>query len=155
MATAPLVIGIGNPDRGDDGIGRHVAGWLRELSPPGLDVAEAGGDPTRLLELLADRPEVWLIDAAASGAAPGTLHDFDANAGPIPVKLGGPSSHGLGAADAIELARTLGALPGRCTVFTIEGASFETGAPLSPAVEAAGRGLVQRFATALARPEPS
>jgi hydrogenase maturation protease len=40
----------------------------------------------------------------------------------------------MGAAEAIELARTLGRLPRRLVVYGIEGASFHPGAPLTPAV---------------------
>jgi len=52
----------------------------------------------------------------------------------LPRHAFGLSTHGLGLAEAIELARALGALPPRCVVYAIEGASFEAGAPLTPAV---------------------
>lgn len=154
MVAPPLVVGIGNPDRGDDAIGLRVARRLRERVPKTIEVVETDGEPTRLLDLLAERTEVWLIDAAVSGAEPGTIRRFDAAAGPLPVRLGGPSSHGLGAAEAIELARTLAALPSCCLVFTIEGAAFETGGPLSPEVEAAGEALARRLAGELGNRHP-
>lgn len=146
---APLVVGIGNPDRGDDAIGLRVAGWLRELAIPGIEVAEASGEPAQLLDLLRDRPQVWLIDGCVSGAATGTLHEFDAGQCRLPVRLGSTSSHGLGAAEAIELARALGELPGRCVVLAIEGAAFERGARLTPEVGRAGEALVRRLASEL------
>jgi hypothetical protein len=37
----------------------------------------------------------------------------------------------------VELARALGRLPGRTIVYGIEGGTFDTGAPLSDAVQAA------------------
>ena len=56
---------------------------------------------------------------------------------PLPRGALGMSTHGFGLAEALELARALGQLPRRCIVYAIEGASFETGAPLSPEVAAA------------------
>ena len=47
------------------------------------------------------------------------------------------STHAFGVADAVELARALGRLPGRLDVYAIEGASFAAGDRLSPAVERA------------------
>jgi hydrogenase maturation protease len=43
----------------------------------------------------------------------------------------------VGLADAIELARALGRLPPRVTVYGIEGERFDTGAPLSDSVAGA------------------
>jgi hydrogenase maturation protease len=43
----------------------------------------------------------------------------------------------MGLADAIELARALGALPPRVVAFGIEGRSFAAGSELTPEVEAA------------------
>jgi hydrogenase maturation protease len=141
----PLVIGIGNPDRGDDAIGLVVVRRLRELAPGGIEIAEADGEPAGLVEMLGGRPAVWLIDAAGPGNDPGTVRRFDVGAEPLPVALGSPSSHGLGVAEAIELARALGVLPAACVVFTIEAAGFEPGAPLTPAVAAAGETVACRL----------
>ena len=55
------------------------------------------------------------------------------------------STHAFGVADAVELARALGRLPGRLDVYAIEGASFTAGDSLSPEVERA----VDDLATAL------
>ena len=47
------------------------------------------------------------------------------------------STHAVGLAEAIELARTLGRLPARLVVYGIEGERFEAGTGLTPAVSAA------------------
>jgi hydrogenase maturation protease len=79
-----------------------------------------------------------VIDAVSSGAEPGTVHRFDATSAPLPARLrGSTSSHALGLAEAIELGRTLGRLPGRLIVYGIEGERFEAGTELTPAVAAA------------------
>jgi hydrogenase maturation protease len=128
---APLVIGIGNPDRGDDGAGRAVAA---RLEARGFSVIACGGDATTLLDLFDGAGAVVIVDAAVSGAAPGTIVRLDLAAGEDPPRRAGTSTHGFGLAEAIALARSFGTLPARCRLFAIEAAGFEHGAGLSPAV---------------------
>jgi hydrogenase maturation protease len=111
-----LVIGIGHPDRGDDAIGRIVARQLNRQAPDGVMVFECDGEAARLLDLLEGADEVVIIDAAASGAEPGTIHRLDAVAGALPAGMFTMSTHSMGLAHAIELARTLGQLPKRCII---------------------------------------
>jgi len=131
-----LIIGIGNPDRGDDAVGRIVARRLQTQCAPGVRVVEHGGEPASLLDCLAGAETVYLIDAMVAGARPGTISRFDVAAAELPRTVFGCSTHGLGLAEAIELARTLGKLPRRCVVYAIEARAFEIGEPLSPEVAA-------------------
>jgi hydrogenase maturation protease len=133
----PLVIGIGNPDRGDDAAGRAVARWLNGRLPPDVEIIEHDGEPASLLARLEGVATAYLIDACASGTAIGTVRRFDVRAAPLSQEAFSVSTHGLGLAEAVELARALGQLPDRCIVYAIEGHSFEPGAQLSPAVAAA------------------
>ncbi len=156
--TRRLVIGIGNPDRGDDGIGPIVARGLRAHVPEGVEVLEADGEASRLLELLAAAEAAWLVDAAVSGARPGTIRRLDPIAAPLPRSLFAVSSHGLGLVEAVELARALGSLPERLIVYAIEGAEFTPGAPLAPAVAAAAVEVEERLLGEIRagrRPSPS
>jgi hydrogenase maturation protease len=132
-----IVIGVGNAWRGDDGAGLAVARRLRALSPDGVEVREVEGDATALVEAWAGADRVVVVDAAASGAPPGTVRRFDARSGPLPARHLRSSTHAFGVPDAVELARALGRLPGRLDVYAIEGASFTAGDRLSPAVERA------------------
>jgi hydrogenase maturation protease len=131
-----IVIGVGNAWRGDDGAGLAVARRLRALSPDGVEVREVEGDAIALVEAWAGADRV-VVDAAASGAPPGTVRRFDARSGPLPARHLRSSTHAFGVPDAVELARALGRLPGRLDVYAIEGASFTAGDRLSPAVERA------------------
>jgi hydrogenase maturation protease len=145
--TAPrrIVLGIGNPDRGDDAAGRRVAHLLRRMVPDDVEVAEHDGEATALLASFEGAAAAYLVDACASGAPTGTVHRFDIGAAPLPQSLFGLSTHGLGLAEAIELARALGQLPARCIVYAIEGESFELGSALSLPVSAAIAEVVQRL----------
>ncbi len=133
-----IVIGVGNPWRGDDGAGPAVA---RRLA--GGRVHE--GDAVALLDAWSDAAHVVIVDAARSGAPPGSVHHFDARAGSLPAALLRSSTHAFGVSDAVELGRALGRLPARLDVYAIEGAAFELGDELSPPVANA----VSELATAL------
>jgi hydrogenase maturation protease len=144
-----VVIGVGNPDRGDDAAGLAVARQLRDgvFGVPGLKpeiasairprIVEHGGDATTLIPQMDGADRAFLIDACVSGAAPGTVRRLEVSSAAMPAFASGVSTHGFSLAAAVELARALGVLPQPCVVYAIEGASFEVGAPLSPAVAAA------------------
>jgi hydrogenase maturation protease len=132
-----LVIGIGNPDRGDDGVGRAVASHLKRSAPAGTSVVESDGNIADLLDKMEGWGKVIIVDASQSGAAPGTVRRIDVSDRPLPPDAFGASTHGLGLAQAVDLARILGNLPLHCIVFAVEGASFAIGATLSLEVEAA------------------
>lgn len=79
-----------------------------------------------------------IVDAVHSGAPAGTIHRFDAAAGPLPASLrSSTSTHLVSLAETIELARTLDRLPASVTVYGIEGERYDLGAPVTPAVAAA------------------
>ena len=140
-----IVLGIGNPDRGDDAAGPAVARLLAGTLPADIEVAEHGGETAALLSRLDGVAEAYLVDACASGAPPGTVQRLDAATTPLPQGLFGLSSHSFGLAEAVELGRALGQLPRRCIVYAIEGGAFEVGEPLSPAVEAAAAEVARRL----------
>jgi hydrogenase maturation protease len=132
-----LVIGLGNAARGDDAAGLIAARRLGGV--------EHEGDALALLDVWDETASAVVIDAVASGAEPGTIHCFDAGAGPLPARLrSSTSTHAIGLGEAIELARALGRLPTRLIVFGIEGERFEAGAALTPAVAEAVDALVRQ-----------
>lgn len=144
-----LVIGIGNPDRGDDGFGPLVVRQLVGRVPPSVSILERAGDALALIEDWAGRDAVILVDAAAPGAEPGRIHRIDLLEDALPTELSLSSTHAFGVADAIGLARALGLLPGRLVAYAVEGASFDPGAPVSPQVAAAAADVVRRVAAEL------
>jgi hydrogenase maturation protease len=137
------IIGIGRLDRGDDAAGRLAARLLSGRLDAAIELIEVEGEVTELLDALEGAAAVIIVDAVRGGAEAGTLMRFDAMDDPIPLPAEA-STHGLGVAEAIELARALGRLPAKVVVHGIEGARFEPGAPLSAAVEAALAPLAAR-----------
>lgn len=134
---APLVVGLGHPDRGDDAVGSLVAAALRAGAPRGLQV-RTSLDPVRLPDLWTGRDLVVVVDAATGAGPPGTVRVLDASSAPLPVLPASPgSTHGLSLADVVELSRRTGALPRRLLVVSVAGSSFTLGDRPSPAVAAA------------------
>lgn len=96
-----VIVGIGQLAAGDDAIGLRVA---RVLAARGFD-ARACADASAVLALLAAGRRVVVVDAVIGGGPPGTvlrLDPGDLAGGPAPL-----SSHGVGVAEALEIARTL------------------------------------------------
>ena len=145
MSPRVIVLGVGNAERGDDGVGRVVAGMLRNLASEQVNVVELDGEATSLLAALDGASLAYVIDACVSGAAAGTVHRIDAHEAPLPQVSSDLSTHGFGLAAAIELGRALGQLPARTIVYAIEGTSFDTGTPLSPPVAAAAAEVAGRI----------
>lgn len=135
--TRTVVIGIGNPLRGDDAAGVVVAEHLRSCVPECVEVVSCSEEPSRLMEAWEGAASVLLVDTVSSGAPPGTLHRFDAGEEAVPARTFRSSTHAIGIADTIELARALGRLPRRVRLYGIEAGGFATGNSLTPAVEAA------------------
>jgi hydrogenase maturation protease len=138
-----LIIGVGNVYRGDDGAGIEVARRLRPLVPPGTQVLEQSGEGTALMSAWEGETSVILLDAVHSGAAPGTVFRFNARATPLPTAFFRYSTHAFSVAEAVEVGRALGRLPEHVYVFGIEGACFDPGIGLTPAVEGAIDGVVR------------
>jgi hydrogenase maturation protease len=140
-----VLVGVGNPYRGDDGAGPAVAERVRSHAPAGVEVVTCEQEASRVIDAFEGADSAVLVDAVSSGAEPGTVHRFDAADGPVPARAFRSSTHAFGVGEAIELARALGKLPASVIVYGIEGSAFAAGEGLSPAVE----GAVDRAAEAV------
>ena len=154
---APTVIGLGNSYAHDDGVGPAVAAALAAVAPAGVTIVELDGEPARLIEAWADTALTIVIDAARSGAAPGTvvrLEDEDLDDG-LAVSNPGrrSSSHALGVVEALELGRVMGRLPTRLVVLAVEGQDFGPGPGLSDAVRGAVPQVVSAVIAELTAPD--
>jgi hydrogenase maturation protease len=132
-----LVVGIGNTDRGDDGMAAAVFARLHEAVPAGVCLLMRSGDLLDLLDKWVGFDTVVLVDAAAPIGRPGRVHRLDLNARPLPVGWSRTSTHAFGLAETVELGRSLDRLPRRLVLYLVEGQQFAPGAPLSPAVSGA------------------
>lgn len=105
-----LVIGVGTPAGSDDEIGLALVRALSlEAEYAGrcmlLEYADTAMVASSLLEW---RKPAILVDAADMGVAPGEYRFFPDGNAAITLKDSSVSTHGLGLAEGLELARTLG-----------------------------------------------
>ena len=143
MTRRVVVVGVGNPDRGDDAAGQAVAAVLESEARAGVDIILCSGEAARLLDACEKADAVFFVDACVSGAPAGTVHRLDARA-ELPAQTSfGLSSHGFGLAEAVALGKALDALPPVCVIYAIEAACFDPGAVLS---EAVARGVTEAAA---------
>lgn len=116
-----------------------------------IDVIEHDGDGTSLIHAWEGARVVVLVDALRSGSAPGTIHCFDVRAAGLPERATWSSSHSLGVADAVKLARRLNCVPQTLLMYGVEGRCFGLGTGLSPEVEGAASAVVERLLSSLCR----
>jgi len=153
---------MGNPYRGDDGVGpavaRRVATLLervpaarddraRHRAVPTVQVLAGVADPLDLVGRWDDAALAIVLDAARSGGPVGSVTVVEgaglagsADATPTAHDPGDPgltSTHGLGIVAVIRLARAMGNAPRRVVLVTVTGADFRRSDALSPAVAAA------------------
>lgn len=128
------ILGVGHPFRRDDGVGPWVAA---QLAVRGWPADSHPGEGAGLMDAWDGCAAVVLVDALQSGAAPGTIHRFDAHHETLPAGLFRASSHLFGVAEAVEMARVLGRLPPILLIYGIEGGDFTAGEGLTPPVAAA------------------
>jgi len=139
--TPPLILGCGNRHRGDDAAGILA---VERLRTPGIAAEVCSAEPSALMEAWSGSDDVIVIDAVVTGAPVGTVHSWNAEHPPRFATSSG-STHGLGLAQAIGLARALDCLPTRLRVYGIEGANFEVGSAPSVEVERAVEEVVRRI----------
>lgn len=153
---ARLLLGVGNPLRGDDGVGPFVATRVARSWPEAVKVRLLSGEGVELLSSWEGSADVIVVDAVRSGAPPGTLHRFEAHRQALPASFFSYSTHAFSLAEAVELGRVLGKLPERLIVYGIEGSDFRVGAAVTDAVSEAAEVVIAQIGAELAdgRPGP-
>lgn len=141
-----LIVGCGNLLRGDDGVGpvliRHL--WDRGV-PQGARLVDGGTAGMDVAFQMRGAQRVVIVDAAATGAAAGTVYRVPGEElGELPP-LGGLHTHAFRWDHAIAFARwALGdACPTDITVFLIEAAGVDLGAELSEPAQTAMEQVIE------------
>lgn len=135
-----VVVGCGNLLRGDDGVGpvlvRHL--WDRGV-PESARLVDGGTAGMDVAFAMRGAGRVVIIDAAATGATPGTVYRVPGEELAELPPLQGLHTHSFRWDHAIAFARwALGEdCPGDITVFLIEAADMDLGSEISEPVGAA------------------
>ncbi len=134
-----VVLGVGNPMRGDDGVGPAVLARLRDMGigDGSVELIALDGEPTGLLAAWQGRRLAVVIDAMVSGLPPGSVRRMELGRDQLPPSAPAASSHGVGVVEAVALSRALAALPDRLVLLAAECATVTLGEGLSAPVAAA------------------
>jgi hydrogenase maturation protease len=137
-AQDTLIVGLGNPLRGDDGVGVRVAQLLAATElPVGVEVVDGGTQGLELANLMEGWQRVILVDAANLGQVQGQFLRFSLDETRLLDTHEPVSIHAAGLRDALLLAQALGVLPGEVIIYGVQPASLDWDTVLSPEVEAA------------------
>ena len=151
------VIGCGNPNRRDDGVGPRVVALLSAMElPESVALYDAGTDGMAVLYRARGVEELIVVDAKApdaSGVAdPGAIYEVPGRV------LEAPHAPSLSLHDfrwdhALYAGRQIygAAFPSRVSVFLVEAERLDLGLALTPAVEAAVATVATRIAERLRR----
>lgn len=147
--TGPVcVVGVGNPDLGDDGLGMWLAG---ELSRAGIrPVILAGTQPEACLTAIEATgcPHVLFLDAAGFGAAPGGVAWFESRE--IVARFPQVSTHKLSLGLLARLLEADGAR--QVWLLGVQPASLKPGEPLSEPVRETAAALTGLLTEILGKP---
>ena len=134
MRAPTLIIGYGNPSRGDDALGpmaiaaleRRMARKVGQARPSPIEYLTDFQLQIEFVTDLADRERIVFIDAAASGEEPFSFE-------PLAAREGEPiASHALSPANLLTVFQHYHRHdPPPCFLLAVRGYMFELGAPLS------------------------
>jgi hydrogenase maturation protease len=131
-----LVLGIGNILLRDEGVGVRVIEQMQKMRLPNdvelIDGGTAGAD---LMDVLAEREKVIIIDAVQAECEPGTVLRFTADDLTQPDGVG-MSLHELGLGEALKMTKQLGCAPEDVVVFGIKPGDISCGLELSEQISA-------------------
>lgn len=147
MADLTAIIGCGNPNRRDDGVGLRVIELLAQQTLPGnCALFDAGTDGMAVMYRARGAGRLIIVDARAPEFAPGAIYEVPGEV------LAAPPQQSLNLHDfrwdhALYAGRKIyGAeFPADVAVFLIEAASLDFGIGLSPEVEAAAGQVAARI----------
>ncbi|MCX6988107.1 MAG: hydrogenase maturation protease [Chlamydiae bacterium] len=140
-----LILGIGNPFRGDDGAGWAVIDALQIKTHGKVMLQKSRGDVADLIEAFQNHKKVIVIDACRSSRPSGTWSRIDALHEPLPMEATKTSTHGITISQAIVLAKALGHLPEELILYALEGSCFDVTGLLSEQVHSAIQEVAQHI----------
>jgi hydrogenase maturation protease len=132
-----LVLGIGNILLRDEGVGVRVIEAMREMALPSwVELVDGGTAGADLLDIIADRRKVIVIDAMDADAEPGTILRLEIGdlAGPENPDV---SLHEIGLLETLAMTRHLGCSPQEVVVFGVKPAEVCPGDTLTGSMVAA------------------
>jgi hydrogenase maturation protease len=138
MTSTVLVLGLGNPLRGDDGIGpRVIEELIRRGLPEGVTAQDVGNAGLDLLNVLEGWERAVIVDAAEMGQEPGRFVRFTPDEVQLAQASDHVSLHNASLSEVLALADALGKTLPELVIFGVQPAEIDWRAGLSSSVEAA------------------
>lgn len=138
-----LILGIGNILLKDEGVGVRVIEAMGQMDlPEHVEIADGGTSGADLIDVLADRPKVIVVDATSADIDPGRVIKFS---GDDLIAQRGVliSLHEFGLVDTLLMAKQLGCPPKEVVVFGVKPEDISPGLELSPRIVALVPRLVE------------
>ena len=134
MKRPVVVLGLGNPLMGDEGIGVYLVDQLARSSSqyPSVDFIDAGTGGLSVLHYMEDRRKAVIIDCAFMDREPGAIRRFTPEEVRSTKVLAHQSLHEADLMRIIAMARQLGQAPEEIVIFGIQPERVEFGHGLSP-----------------------
>jgi hydrogenase maturation protease len=132
-----LVLGLGNTLLTDEQVGVRVAeavGADPTAAALGIRALDGGTMGLTLLVEMEDADAMVVIDAAALGAAPGTIALFEGAEMDHFLRTRGRNPHDIGLDDVLDGLRLRGAVPEHRALIGIQPAALGVGEHMTPAV---------------------
>lgn len=129
-----IIVGIGNPYRGDDAAGWAVIDGLMETVGSVIKLVKQRGDIAELIDIFGQYKTVYLVDACRSNVSVGTWQRIDVQKQSIIEENPQTSTHGFSVSQAISLAKNLDQLPYKLILYVINGDSYTISDKFSPSV---------------------
>jgi len=135
-SSSILVMGVGNILLSDEGVGVRVIEALKERKlPDTIELLDGGTGMLDLLDILANRDKVIIIDAVRGGNEPGAVYRFTLT--DIAMQRQNLMSlHQIGLLETLNLAELTGCTPRDVVILGIEPKKIDWGLELSPEVAA-------------------
>ncbi|WP_299232644.1 hydrogenase maturation protease [Natronomonas sp.] len=127
-----VVVGVGNPTMGDDGVARAVVRELDGANDGGPETAFVGTTALLALEAMDGASRAVVVDAIDAEGPPGTIHRVRADDDGAAAEV---LMHDFTFASAIRRCRSAYDLPERVAVVGVVPARIEPAVGLSPSIE--------------------
>jgi hydrogenase maturation protease len=132
-----LVMGIGNILLRDEGVGVRVIEAMRDADlPPDAELVDAGTAGADLVDLIADRRKLIVVDAIEADAPPGTVFRLKPE-DLAPADGASISLHQLGLVESLAIAERLGCCPRDVVIVAIQPGKIAPGLELTEEIAAA------------------
>jgi hydrogenase maturation protease len=115
-----LVMGVGNILLSDEGVGVHAIEAMKGMKlPENVEILDVGTGALDIIDIIANREKVIIIDAVRGGGEPGVVYRFT----PDDIAIQSPtpmSIHQFDIPGTLNMANLAGCMPREVVIFGIE-----------------------------------